>query len=104
MISELSVATSAAAPTREHLTIGIALNDSSTPLIDDINRIVGADSDPPRAIKSKCPLGNECAVRSEFLHTVTASICYVNVASLVDGDPIRLRYLSAAIPPGSYGA
>jgi hypothetical protein len=62
-------------------------------LIDNINGVIGANRDPARPVKSKLgafPLGDECPVRAQLLDTViVGDFCDVNIASAVDGDPVR---------------
>ncbi len=71
-------------------TIGTELHDSVATLIDDINRVIRADSDPSRPVKCRRPLSDESPVRSEFLNAVLgAYLRDVNVAGAINGDSIR---------------
>ena len=77
-------------------------------LINDINGVIGANGDPSRPVKSKLgafPLGDECPVAGQLLHAVIVGhFCHVNIASAVDGDPIRLSQLPMAASFRSYNA
>lgn len=103
-IVELSVAISFSAPIREHLSIRTELNNSGAPLIDDINRVIRPDGNPPRTVKSRFrsfPFGNETAVGRELLDSMIRRFRNVNVASAIDGDPIRFSKLPV---PGAFGS
>src|SRR5207247_11114679 len=95
------------APGRQHLSIGAELNNARVALIDDVDGVIGANSDPARSIKSRFrafPLRNESAVRGQLLHTVIASVRYVHIALAINGDPVWCSELSIAGSLHSYGA
>src|SRR5439155_1537636 len=91
-IVELSIASSGAAPSRKYLAIWAELNDSSTTLIDDINRVVRTDGDPSRAIKSSIgtfPLGDESPVGGQLLHTMIRSVRHIDIAGAIKDNAVR---------------
>src|SRR5207247_11015783 len=97
---ELSIATSLTAPTRKDLTIGTELHDSVATRIDNINRIIRANSNPAWSIKARLrafPLGDEFAVGSQLLHSVLgAYLRDVNIARAINCDSTGRFKLSYA--------
>src|SRR5215472_15707960 len=84
-VIKLTVAVSFATPDREYLAFGVELNNSCSPLINDINRVVTADSDPAGSVEPgvrPLPLCDELSVGGEFLNTVLGSVRHVDVASI----------------------
>src|SRR5437762_9258898 len=99
VVVELSVPAALAAPKRQHSSIRTEFNDSRMALVDNINGVIGSDSDPARSIEPRIwplPLVNDIAVGGQLLDSMSRSVCRVDVASPVDGNPVRCAQLSEA--------
>src|SRR6266480_3735369 len=99
VVVELSVAADLAAPKRQHSSIRTEFNASRMALVDNINGVIGADCDPAWSVEPgiwPLPLINDIAVGCQLLDSMPGSVCHVDVASPVDGDPVRCAQLSVA--------
>ena len=107
MVVKLSVAIAFAAPNRHYPSIRAKLDDSRATLIHDIDRVIRANGDPARSVKSwwwTFPLVHDRAIRRQLLHNVLGSVRHVDIASLTDGDPVRRTQLSIGGSFASYAA
>ena len=107
-VPELSIATSVSTPNRQHFAIRIELNDASATLIDYINRVVRTDGNPSRPIEAGVgafPRSDERPIGRQLSYTmIGGDFCYVNIASPINRDSIRLSQLPVAASFASYGA
>src|SRR5439155_21885411 len=92
VIVKLPVAISLGAPGCENCSIGTELDDSSASLIDNIDRIIGANGNPSWPVESRIrafPLVNESSIGRKLLNTVIGGVSYIDIASLVHSETVR---------------
>ena len=98
-IIKLSVAISFVAPDRQHLSIGTELGNPLVALIDDINRVIRANSYSSWTVEAglrSFPLCDECSVGGQLFALDDCSVCHVDVAGAVDGDATWCPELSVS--------
>src|SRR5262245_4183809 len=107
MVPKLAVVLSAAAPSRQHLSIRTKLHHSRATLIHDIDGIIRANGDAARTVEPRVwtlPLVDDSAVACHLLYAVLGSVRHVDIAGAIDGNAVRCAYLSIADSFDSHGA